>query len=71
MLSTMSTSRAPSRNARRASIALISGVVAPNGNPITVQTGTDVPLRFSAARFTQVGLMHTEAKWYCSASRHS
>ncbi len=62
MLSTMSTSRAPSRSALRASIAFTSDVVAPSGNPMTLQTGTPVPLRFSAALLTQVGLMHTEAK---------
>jgi hypothetical protein len=52
-------------------MAFTSDVVAPNGNPITLHTGTEAPRRFSAARFTQVGLIHTEAKWYCSASRQS
>ena len=50
MLITMSISRAPARMTDRASWALISGIVAPNGKPMTDATGTPVPLRFAAAR---------------------
>ncbi len=70
MLITMSISRAPSRMARRASMALTSVVAAPNGKPITDATATSVPRTLSAARRIQVGLMHTAAKWCSTASAH-
>ena len=47
MLMTMSISRAPSRMTERASWALISGIVAPNGKPMTLATGMPVPLRLA------------------------
>src|SRR3990172_7124571 len=56
--------------ALRASIALISGVVAPNGNPTTQQATTSEPFNASATRFAQTGLTHTEAKPYSRASSH-
>ena len=46
-------------------------VVAPSGNPITVQTGTPVPCRLQAAARTQVGLTQTDAKRYLAASSHN
>jgi len=52
-------------------VALISVVVAPSGKPMTVHTGTLVPRKFLAARFTHVGLMQTEANPNCSASEQS
>ncbi len=71
MLMTMSISRAPSRIARRASKALISVGVAPNGKPTTEATPTSVSRRSSAARRTQVGLTQTAAKRYSAASAQS
>ncbi len=71
MLMTMSISRAPSRIARRASMALTSLVAAPNGKPMTDATATSVPRRLSAARRTQVGLMQTAAKRCSAASAQS
>ena len=70
MLMTMSISRAPSRIARRASVALTSVVLAPKGKPMTEATATSVPRRFSAARRTHVGLMQTAAKRCSAASAH-
>src|SRR3990172_1834624 len=68
MFTTMSISRAPSRSARLASIALISGVVAPNGNPTTEHATTPDPFTASATRFAQTGFTHTEANPYSTAS---
>ena len=49
MLMTMSISRAPSRIARRASSALVSGGCAPSGKPTTQQTLTGEPRSSDAA----------------------
>ncbi len=49
MLITMSISRAPSRIARRASSALVSGGCAPSGKPTTQHTFTGVPRSSAAA----------------------
>ena len=64
----MSISRAPSLSTLRASMLLISGRVAPNGNPITDATRTSVPRRRWLARLTHAGLTHTEANPYSRAS---
>jgi hypothetical protein len=71
MLITMSNSRAPSRIARRASIALISGGDAPNGNPITDATLTELPRSARAAGFTQAGFTQTDANPNARASLHN
>ena len=68
IFATMSISCAPLAIASIVSIALINEVFAPSGNPITVHTFTPVPLSFSAAYFTWVGLKHTEANLYSIAS---
>ena len=62
MLMTMSISRAPSRMAWRASMALIAGVCAPRGKPTTEQATASLPRRFRATRRTQAGFTQTEAK---------
>ncbi len=72
MLMTMSISRAPSRMTRRASWALISDSVAPNGKPMTEATATPGALEARrAARDTQTGLMHTDANPWRTASAQS
>ena len=71
MLITMSTSRAPSKIARRVSKCLTSAVVAPSGNPTTEQTPTPAPRSSAGTRATHAGLTHTVANWNSAASRHS
>ncbi len=71
MLITMSISRAPLRIARRASMALIAGSLAPSGKPTTVQVSTSLPRSSSATSETQVGFTQTERKLNSSASAHS
>ena len=68
ILMTMSTSVAPFEMASFVSNAFVSDVVAPRGNPITVQTSTPVPFSSSAASLTQVGFTQTEANLYSFAS---
>jgi hypothetical protein len=67
----MSTSSAPFSIAFFVSNAFVSGVFAPRGKPITVQTFTSVPCNNSLAYFTHVGFTHTEAKLYSFASLQS
>ena len=71
ILITISTSSAPFSIAFFVSNAFVSGVVAPKGKPITVQTFTSDPSKSSLAYFTQVGFTHTEAKLYSFASSHN
>ena len=56
---------------RRVSYAFTSVVVAPSGNPTTVQTPAELPRKQPRAGETQVGLMHTVAKPNSRASRQS
>ena len=71
MLMTMSISRAPSRMARRASAALISGSVAPSGKPTTVQVSTGVPRRASLTVLVQQAFTQMERNRNLRASAHS
>ena len=70
-LITISTSVAPFAITSFVSKALTSVVVAPKGNPITVQTSTSVPSNAVAATGTIDGFMQTEAKLYSTASLQS
>jgi len=71
MLMTISSSSAPSFTTCRASAALISGSVVPNGNPIVLPILTSVPFSVYRARSTYVGLTMTVLNPYCLASQHS
>ena len=68
---TISISSAPAFTASSASNFLTCDKVAPNGNPITVQTLTSDPLSIFAAKGTKYGLTHTEANLYSRASSHN
>ena len=71
MFSTMSISDAPSRMAAVVSAALISMVLAPNGNPTTAHTFVAQPANSSATKRTQQGFTQTLAKPYWRASAHT
>src|ERR1051325_1075758 len=68
-LITMSISSAPARTAAAASATLASVLVAPSGNPTTVQTLTGEPESSARTSGTQYGLTQTLAKLYWRASR--
>ena len=68
ILITISISSAPFSIASFVSNAFTRLVLAPRGNPITVQTFTSESFKASAARETQVGLTQTLAKLYSLAS---
>ena len=70
MLSTMSSSTAPSASASRASASLIAVVEPPCGKPTTVLTSTPEPASSSAASLTWQGLTQTEATPKRRASSH-
>ena len=67
----MSTSDAPFTIASLVSMALVTEVFAPNGNPMTVHTFTGVPSRRLEAKLAFAGFTHTEAKPYSFASSQS
>ena len=71
MFITISSSSAPSFVTWRASWALISGSVAPIGNPIVLPTLTSEPSKVYRARSTYVGFTMTHFMLYCLASQHS
>ena len=64
-------SSAPSSMAFLASTALIYGVFAPNGKPMTVQTLTSLPSKSFLATGTKKGLTQTDMKSYSLASAQS
>jgi hypothetical protein len=61
MLTTMSSSVAPSASARRASNTFVSVVELPCGKPMTVPTATPVPASSPAASATSAGRTHADA----------
>ncbi len=61
MLMTMSSSSAPCARASWASNALVAGVLAPSGNPITAATLTPLPRSRSLAKAIQQGFTQTAA----------
>jgi len=71
MLITISISSAPFLIASIVSNALVSIVLAPSGNPITVQTKTSLPFNKLAACWTLAGLTQTLLKSYLIASSQS
>src|SRR5580704_1464181 len=67
---TTSTSSAPSRRASSVSANFIPVVLAPRGNPTTVQTLTEVLRNRSRTSRTEEGLTQTVKKPFSAASLH-